>query len=150
MHHSARLSATPLRSPYARLLIVEDELLIRELYARVLCLEGYDVETADDGIAGLERLAEQDFDLVLTDRDMPRLDGASMTLTLRSAGSRIPVIMISGRPVSMPMAVTRELSAILPKPARHAEVLAAVRGALCGAPAGAAPRDDHALKLVAA
>ncbi len=150
MHHSARLSAATDRRPHARLLVVDDEQLLRELYARVLSLEGYEVETVDDGAAGLERLAEEDFDLVLTDRQMPRLDGASMTLTLRSAGSRIPVIMISGLHAPLPMAVVRELAAVLPKPARHAEVLAAVSQALGGAPAGTTPRYDHVPRLAAA
>jgi two-component system response regulator MprA len=150
MHHSARLCAATPRSPHARLLIVDDEQLIRELYARVLSLEGYEVETVDDGVAALERLAEGEFDLVLTDREMPRLDGASMTLTLRSAGSRIPVIMISGLTAPLSMAVTRQFSAILPKPARHAEVVAAVGQALGRAPARRTPHFDHASTLAAA
>lgn len=150
MHHSARFNATTQRSPHARLLLVDDEQLIRELYARVLSLEGYEVETVDDGVAALERLAEEKFDLVLTDWEMPRLDGASMTLTLRSAGSHIPVIMISGLPALLPMAVTRQFAAILPKPARHAEIVTAVSRALGGAPAWRTLRFDHASTLAAA
>ena len=133
MHHPAiRSQDSANEPPRARLLVVEDEQLIRELYARVLSLEGYEVETAEDGVAGLECLAREHFDVVLMDRQMPRLDGASMLLAMRSAGSRIPMIMISGslalRP--LPSGVAAELSATLLKPARQAEVLSAVANAL--------------------
>src|ERR1041385_3329885 len=98
MHHSARLDTALKVTPRARVLVVDDEQLIRELYARVLSLEGYEVETEDNGASGLERLAEEPFDAVLVDREMPILDGASMLMALRSAGGHIPVIMISGLP----------------------------------------------------
>lgn len=135
MHHSAA-KASINESPRARLLVVDDEQLIRELHARVLSLAGYDVETVEDGVAGLERLAEEEFDLVVTDRHLPKLDGASMVLAMRSAGSRIPVIMISGSLTDTPLApaVAREFSATLQKPARNAEVLSAVANALRPAP----------------
>ncbi|MEI9893829.1 MAG: response regulator [Chthoniobacter sp.] len=116
---------------------MDDEQLIRELYGRVLSLEGYEVETAEDGVEGLEWLAKETFDLVIVDRQMPRLDGASMLLAIRTAGSGIPVIMISGSFAFTPLppGVTRELSAALQKPARRAEVLSAVAAALLpGAP----------------
>jgi CheY-like chemotaxis protein len=137
MHHpAARRHAAINEPPLARLLIVDDEQLVRELHARVLSLEGYEVETVEDGVAGLERLAEEHFDLVLTDRQMPKLDGVTMVLALRSAGSRIPVIMISGSLVNTPLprAIAREVAAALPKPARNAEVLSAVAAALRLAP----------------
>jgi DNA-binding response OmpR family regulator len=59
---------------------------------------------------------------------MPVLDGADMIMALRSAGSRIPVIMISGslEHSPLPAAVVREISIALVKPARPAEILAAV------------------------
>jgi DNA-binding NtrC family response regulator len=70
--------------------------------------------------------------LVVVDRNMPRLDGATLLLALRSAGSDLPVIMISGSLAftPLPAGVTRELSAALSKPARRAEVISAVAAAL--------------------
>ena len=130
MHHSARIDSAHTTGPRARLLVVDDEQLIRELYARVLSLEGYEVDTVENGATALERLAEEAFDAVLVDREMPVLDGESMTLALRSAGGRAPVIMISGKPDRLAPGVAAEISAILPKPARHAEVLSAVDRAL--------------------
>jgi two-component system response regulator MprA len=137
MHHpAARPNASIHESPRARLLVVDDEQLIRELYGRVLSLEGYEVETAEDGVTALEWLAREHFDLVLTDWQMPRLDGASMLLALRSAGSHTPVIMMSGSlPFTPPPAgVASHLSAILQKPVRYAEVIFAVAAALRPAP----------------
>jgi len=133
MHHPASRPDSPVdAAPRARLLVVDDEQLIRELYARVLSLEGYEVETAEDGVEALEWLAREHFDLVMVDRQMPRLDGASLVLTLRSAGGNLPVIMISGSfaTTPLPAGVTRELSAALLKPVRRAEVVAAVDAAL--------------------
>ncbi|MDB6169908.1 MAG: response regulator transcription factor [Verrucomicrobia bacterium] len=119
-------------SPCPRLLIVEDDADMRELHARVLNLEGYQVETACDGAAGLERLAVEEFDLVVTDRAMPNLDGVSMVLALRSAGSQVPIVMVSGSLALAPLPpqVACEFSAMLPKPARTAEILSAITHAL--------------------
>jgi DNA-binding response OmpR family regulator len=98
------------------LLIVDDDPLIRELHTRVLQSEGYEVETAGDGAAALERLAVKKFDLVVIDRAMPNLDGASMVLALRSAGSRIPVVMVTGSLAQAPLPprIAHEVSAALP------------------------------------
>lgn len=95
-------------------------------------MEGYGVVTSNDGADALERLAAEDFDLLLTDRMMPVLDGASVILALRSAGSRIPVVMVSGSLVQSPLppGVAREVSAALSKPARMGEMIEAVARAL--------------------
>jgi two-component system response regulator MprA len=127
-HHStARTAAHP-----ARILVVDDNQALSGLHAEILEMEGYEVVTANDGVDALERLASGEFDLVLTDRFMPLLDGASMILALRSAGSRIPVVMVSGSLVQSPLppGVAREVSAALPKPARLDEMVAAVAQAL--------------------
>jgi len=133
MPHSTRnLDVPASRLPRARLLVVDDDQLIRELHARVLIVAGYEVETAEDGIDALERLAEEPFDLVITDNYMPRLSGSNVTLTLRSAGSRIPVVMVSGSLAATPLpaGVAREVFVALCKPARSAEVVSAVALAL--------------------
>lgn len=131
MNTSAFLNS-PSARPRPRLLIVDDNELVRELHARVLNLAGYDIETAGDGIEALERLASEPFDLVLTDKHMPRLSGANIVLALRSAGSRIPIVMVSGSLARSPLpeGVAREVFVALPKPARTAEVLSAVALAL--------------------
>jgi DNA-binding response OmpR family regulator len=123
---SAKESSRP------RLLIVNEDPLTRELHTLVLHLVGYDVETACDGATALERLAVEPFDVVVTNRAMPILDGASMILALRSAGSEVPIVMVSG-PLSespLPQLVACEISAVVPKPARTNEILSAVAHAL--------------------
>jgi len=124
-----------------RLLIVNEDPLTRELHTLVLSLEGYDVETACDGAAALERLAVEQFDAVVTNRAMPNLDGASMVLALRSAGSEVPIVMVSGSLSEAPLLrlVACEISAVVPKPARTNEILSAVAHALR---ASAARRED--------
>jgi len=119
-------------NPGGRILIVDDDAAIRELGAAILILEGYQVEVAEDGVEALARLANGHFDLVFTDRQMPILDGEGLVLALRSAGIRIPVIMISGSLLPSPLyaEVAREISASLPKPIRAAEMLAAIYAAL--------------------
>jgi CheY-like chemotaxis protein len=127
--HPAAKPFTPVPPPRRkRLLIVDDDHFIRELHALILSLEGYEIETAEDGIEALKQLAQSPFDLVLTDWEMPNLDGASMVLALRSAGSRMPIVMMSGSFAhkSLPRAVTREISVALPKPIRAAELRRAV------------------------
>jgi CheY-like chemotaxis protein len=111
---------------------VDDDAAVRERHARVLNLNGYHVETANDGAAALERCADEEFDLVVTDRAMPILDGASMALALRSAGSKIPIVMVSRSlaATSLSRKVAHEFSAMLPKPASNTQILAAVAHAL--------------------
>ena len=125
-----------------RLLVVDGDAAIRELHALVLNLEGYDVETACEGPDALERLATEKFDLAVIDRATPLLDGASMTLALRSAGSKIPIVMVSGSPMQQPLlpGVACEIAATVPKPARTAEIRSAVAYALRGVVSPKSPR----------
>ncbi|HEY7041289.1 MAG TPA: response regulator [Methylomirabilota bacterium] len=55
--------------------MVDDETIIRQLIADVLAIEGYDIDTAPNGIVALERIAGKDYDLILSDLRMPELDG---------------------------------------------------------------------------
>lgn len=68
----------------ARLLVVDDALTVRELQRSILERAGYDVRTAGDGQEALARLSEGPFDLVLTDVEMPRMDGFSLTEAIRA------------------------------------------------------------------
>ena len=121
----------------ARLLVVDDDPFVRDLHATVLRMNGYDVATAEDGVDALEQLAAKPFHLIVTDRNMPRLDGASLILALRSAGGSIPVIMVSGSLAHSPLpsAIAREVFATIQKPAQTVEVLSAVARALLSTPA---------------
>lgn len=59
----------------ARILIVEDDLFLRELYAEVLIGDGYRVETAADGAEGLSKIKEGGYNIVLLDINLPKING---------------------------------------------------------------------------
>ena len=67
-----------------RLLVVDDAMTVRELQRTILERAGFDVTVACDGIEALERLESERFDLVLTDVEMPRMDGFALTEHIRA------------------------------------------------------------------
>ena len=89
----------PLRPEGANVLVVDDALTIRELQRSILERAGYRVRTASDGRDALDRLAEEVPDLVLTDVEMPRLDGFGLTEAIRAdAGlANLPVVILTSR-----------------------------------------------------
>jgi DNA-binding NtrC family response regulator len=140
------------KAPRARLLVADDDAFIRELHSIVLRADGYEVATAEDGEEALFHLASEKFDLLVTDWQMPKLDGADLVVAMRTSGICIPVIMVSGSCGRMPLPpdAGREIFATIPKPARAAELLSAVARAL----RPVYPREEHrpagrALRLVA-
>jgi len=81
-----------------KILVVDDERAVRESLRRALELEGYEIELAEDGREALERLAREDQpDAVILDVLMPGVDGLEVCRTLRSQGSRLPVLMLTAR-----------------------------------------------------
>jgi DNA-binding NtrC family response regulator len=78
-----------------RILIIDDEAAIRESLETLLSLEGYAIETAENGEAGLERISEQLFDLVLLDLALPGRNGIEILGTIRERHASLPVIMIT-------------------------------------------------------
>jgi len=79
----------------ARILVVDDEPAVQ--HALALSLEHYDVTQAADGRQALERLTADDYDAVVLDVSMPRLDGLEVCRRLRAAGDRTPVLMLTAR-----------------------------------------------------
>jgi two-component system sensor histidine kinase and response regulator WspE len=80
-----------------RVLVVDDSLTVRELERKLLVTHGYDVEVAVDGMDGWNAVRMGNFDLVVTDIDMPRMDGIEL-VTLINADARLrlrPVIVVS-------------------------------------------------------
>lgn len=67
-----------------RVLVVEDSLTVRELERKLLTAAGYDVEVAVDGMDGWNAVREGSFDLVITDIDMPRMDGIELVTLIRA------------------------------------------------------------------
>jgi diguanylate cyclase (GGDEF)-like protein len=85
-------------SAIARLLIVDDDLLVRTLAVESLKAAGFDVSEADNGISGLAQIEQCRPDLILLDVMMPEMDGCEVCRTLRSRPGmeRIPLIMLTG------------------------------------------------------
>src|SRR6202007_1775234 len=76
-------------------LIIDDEAEIRESLQTLLEMEGFAVETAENGEAGLQRIGEHPFDLVLLDLALPGRDGMDILAQIRAHETRLPVIMIT-------------------------------------------------------
>jgi len=93
-------TGTPSPAPdaRARILLVDDDPMIVQLITDMLSLEGYDVETAPNGIAALEKAEGRRYDLILTDLHMPELDGAGLyrELTRRQAHLPQKIIFLTG------------------------------------------------------
>ena len=80
-----------------RLLLVEDSIIIRTQMVRLLKGAGYDVTVAINGLEGFHKVQEQEFDLVLSDVEMPQMNGLEMTANIRqiSKYDRLPIVLIT-------------------------------------------------------
>lgn len=81
-----------------RILMIEDDIYIRELYEEVLRNAGYEVITAIDGEVGLEKATQGVYDLVLLDIMLPKMTGIEVLKKLREAGSStesVPVYLLT-------------------------------------------------------
>ncbi|NWA40944.1 hybrid sensor histidine kinase/response regulator [Pseudomonas reactans] len=93
----ARRSQQATETPRKRVLVVDDSLTVRELQRKLLLNRGYEVAVAVDGMDGWNALRSEDFDLLITDIDMPRMDGIELVTLLRrdSRLQSLPVMVVS-------------------------------------------------------
>ncbi|HQU81913.1 MAG TPA: sigma-54 dependent transcriptional regulator [Pyrinomonadaceae bacterium] len=113
----------------AKLLVVDDEKNLRLVVQKELSRQGHEVEAASDGEAAWELLETQDFDVLLCDINMPRLDGISLLRRLREKSQNPPeVIMLTGQGTVETAIEAMKLGAYdyLTKPYRIAELAALV------------------------
>ncbi len=80
----------------ARILITEDEDALRSFVARALRLDGHETFEAADGAEGLERLAEETFDLLLSDIRMPVMDGIELAHRAHSDFPGLKILLMTG------------------------------------------------------
>jgi len=80
-----------------KILIIDDDRVLRQTLAAALQTEGFGVAEAADGREGLNKAAKGDFDLVVLDVIMPSLGGLDVCRKLREAGRQIPIIVMSGK-----------------------------------------------------
>jgi two-component system, cell cycle sensor histidine kinase and response regulator CckA len=115
-----------------RVLVVEDDISIRELTTEMLVRFGYEVDGATDGEAGWKALQSKRYDLLITDNLMPKVTGIEMVKKLHAAGMRLPVIMATAILPEEEFIVHPWLRTVpmLLKPFRAGELLSTVRKVL--------------------
>jgi DNA-binding NtrC family response regulator len=82
----------------SKILIIEDEAAIRRVLTKILSEENdsYKVEEAEDGLQGLEKVKNEEYDLILCDIKMPKMDGVEVLEAVKKIKPEIPMVMISG------------------------------------------------------
>jgi len=112
--------------------VAEDDRAVRESVTRALELEGYTVEAVTDGVAALEAASRDGVDRLLLDLGMPNMDGLTVCRRLRSAGSRLPILVLTARTEVSDRVSGLDAGAddYLPKPFSLDELLARLRSLL--------------------
>ena len=82
----------------SKILVIEDEAAIRRVLVKILSEENeaYQVEEAEDGLVGIEKIKNDDYDLILCDIKMPKMDGVEVLEAVKKIKPEIPIVMISG------------------------------------------------------
>ena len=113
-----------------KLLLVDDDVELTELLSSLLALEGFDVQTANNGLEALQKLDES-HELVLLDVMMPKLNGLDTLKEIRKV-SNVPVMMLTARGDDIDRVLGLELGAddYLPKPFNDRELVARIRAIL--------------------
>ena len=112
-----------------KVLVVEDEAQLADAIARGLRREGVAVDTAHDGDLALEKAAINPYDVIVLDRDLPRVHGDDVCQTLRAGGSPARILMLTASGTLEDRVVGLNLGAddYLPKPFAFVELVARVR-----------------------
>jgi len=79
-----------------KVLVVDDEQVIRNLFARILTAKGHQVISVDNGKDALQKVMEQSFDIVFTDIVMPGIDGTATFKALRKLKPDLPIVIMTG------------------------------------------------------
>jgi CheY-like chemotaxis protein len=127
-----------------RVLVIDDEPVVRETLGEILRQQRHDVVVADDGVSGLARFREGAFDLVMTDLAMPGMSGWQVAQAVKAARPQVPVVLVTGWGVEVPADTLHAhgVDRVMAKPFRFEDVqdvVASVRGA--GDPADPAWRE---------
>jgi two-component system OmpR family response regulator len=144
MSHVGEPAGAPIQAPPKpthRVLVVEDDEVIRHLNAEVLAHSGYQVDAAEDGAAAWDTLQRNPYDLLVTDNDMPRVSGVELLHKLHAAHMALPVILATGKLPEKEFLLCPWLqpAALLLKPYSFPELLGTVRNVLHAAGAAREP-----------
>lgn len=137
--------------PQPTILVVDDDRQVAGLVAAILEAQGYTVEKAFDGGEAHTLLTTRDYDLLITDVQMPVMNGIELVRQIRSCGSRIPVVVMSSMATGLTRDRARRLGAMafLDKPFDPTTLLPLVADLLSSRETVAQPRgrvlvaDDH-------
>jgi DNA-binding response OmpR family regulator len=114
------IAAKPLGSPVGRsshllgsktILIVDDSPMIRECIAQLVVREGFSAETARNGVEAWSAICNREFDMIITDHQMPKMTGLNLIRKVREASIEAPCILISSE---LPEAETTLMPLIKP------------------------------------
>lgn len=123
------------RSPLVRILVIEDEEAVLSLVTKILSRVGHDVDGVSNGREGLRRFEASPVDLVITDINMPDMDGLEVMKAFRSVRADVPIIAISGgglMPQEVLLSIASRLGAseMVSKPFATKELISAVERAV--------------------
>lgn len=111
-----------------KILVVDDNLMMRRLIRNVFRDDRLDITEARNGLEGLQLVRENSFDLVITDIVMPEMEGLEFIIQLRKLEPKIKIIAISGgKPYFLYIAKKLGIEAIFTKPLDHSEFVDTVK-----------------------
>ncbi len=115
-----------------KIIVIDDEQIMRDLVQRILAKAGYEVETMDSGEALLERLAVGDVDIVISDVNMPGMSGFELLKQIKAQYPQVAVIMMTGYADTFTIkdALMFGADEYITKPFKHYEVTVVVERAL--------------------
>ena len=97
---------------FKKIMVVDDEPGIRNLLSDALAGEGFMVTLAKDGQDSLKQMRNRRFDLLITDINMPRLDGIGLLRKMKRAGRKEKVIIMTGEPLDH-LSIEKEIPPVL-------------------------------------
>ena len=121
--------------PRKKILVVDDDRALLQLYRTALSLSGFKVSSAEDGLGALQKIENDLPDLIVLDLHLPCVDGLTVLSELRASSSTfsIPVVVITGTECAAD--AVAEASVILRKPCDPEELIAAIEQYIVASPA---------------
>jgi CheY-like chemotaxis protein len=112
----------------ARILVAEDDPAVRQFVSRALVQRGHSVDAVNDGLEALDALADNDYDLLISDIVMPGLDGIGLALKVMKDHPRVAIMLMTGYAHERQRAHNIEVLSqfVLPKPFTLEQITAAV------------------------
>src|SRR5512141_3125574 len=121
-----------MNAPRQKILVVDDDLRLRDLLKRYLSEQGFAVDTVPDALAMDRQMQRVRFDLLVLDLMLPREDGLAVCRRLRAAGNEVPIIMLTAKGDDVDRIVGLEMGAddYLAKPFNPRELVARIHAVL--------------------